>query len=55
MSLYGNSEAERRKIFDTLTRMISSQMTLTIKLPADGNEEDRRLLLDLGFSDLRKP
>ena len=53
MSLYGDSEAGRRKTFDTLMRMISSQVTLTIKLPADFNEEDRRLLLDLGFSDLR--
>jgi hypothetical protein len=47
VSLDGDSEIARREIFDTLMRMTSSHVTLTIKLPADGNKEDRRRLLDL--------
>lgn len=55
VSLDGESEIARREIFDTLMRMASSQVTLTIKIPPGGNEEDRRRLLELGFSDLRNP
>ena len=51
LSLDGDSETARREIFDTLMRMTSSRVTLTIKLPADVDEEDRRRLLNLGFSD----
>ena len=54
VSFDGDSEIARREIFDTLMLMTSSQVTLTIKLPADGNEEDRRRLMDLGFSHLRE-
>ncbi|GAB0118744.1 macro domain-containing protein [Acidisoma sp. 7E03] len=53
VTLDGGTEFARREIFDILMRMTSSQLTLTVELSAENNEEDRQRLLDLGFSGSR--
>lgn len=48
----GKSSVSLRKIFDSLTQMNSSRLSITVKLSADASDEDRRQLLNLGFKRL---
>ncbi|MEP1832081.1 MAG: macro domain-containing protein [Hyphomonas sp.] len=45
------SEVARREVFDAVLSTLSDQITVTITLPPTVKEEDRRLLLQLGFKD----